>query len=232
MIEPVSKIWIQEGEALNVQTKQMLAFGGKSISVETGGGKNASLWDVLTRSLAKENFLLNTFSAQGGTGWVALEETVPGQIACYELAPGESILLGGGAWVASDQNVHLSTEFMGTKGFWSGLGSFAFKATNTASKTQRVFFTAQQGAVKEIQVTPEEGPVRIDHAHMIGYTKTLSPRVETIGNLKSFFLSGEGFINTFEGSGSVFVATAPLTATPSTPPSKVKAGMMLHGEGL
>jgi uncharacterized protein (TIGR00266 family) len=222
MTEPISKIWIQKGEALNIQPKQMLAFGGHSISVETGGGKNASLWDILSRSLAGENFFLNTFSSQGEGGWVALEEATPGQVACYELKPGESILLGGGAWVASDQEVHLSTEFVGTKGFWSGLGSFAFKAKNTAEKTKRVFFTAQNGMIREIQLTPEGGPVRVDNAHMVGYTQNLSPRIETIGNLKSFFLSGEGLINTFEGSGSVFVSTSSLKTTPPCQPPSIK----------
>ncbi len=60
------------------------------------------------------------------------------------------------------------------------------------------------GAITEINV---EDDILIDNNHLVAFTSGLDYSIEKLGNYKSLFFSGEGFVCRFRGKGKVYVQT-------------------------
>lgn len=203
------KIALKEGQTLNVEASAMLAC--KNVEVKTS--LNGSISSVVKRYfLGGESLFQNSYSAKKGGGWVVLEEAVPGQINTYELEPGKSLIMGQGAYVASDKNVKISTEYAGISGWWKGIGFAKLKATISDENKGRVFFSSSEGIAKAITINESEGPVIVDNNNMIAYTDSLKVTARKMGNMKSFFFSGEGSVNEFSGNGTVFLGSGESAA--------------------
>ncbi len=202
--EEITKIDLTEGQSLNLQSSAMLAC--KNVEIKTGF--NDSFFGAVKRCIfGGETLFQNTYTAKEGGGWVALEETIPGQIGVYELYPGEALTIGRGCYVASDSNVKLSTIYGGVKGWWSGVGFVKLEATVTDEKVGRVFFDSMNSITKVIKIKEEDGPVIIDNTNLVAYTDQLQVAVRMLNGLKSLFFSGEGIVNEFKGNGLVFVGS-------------------------
>lgn len=198
-----NKISISKGTSFIVEPGAMAAYGGP-VKMSTSLN-DPSMWNVVSRSLfGGETLFQNTFSAQSQDGWIVLDGGP--ELAEYTLSPKESLLLTPAAFVARDQHVELSTRYGGVKGYLSGIGVNHLTATNTTSdKTQRVFFNCKGGSIKEINIDKSEGAVQIDDKNLVAYTSGLSVFTTVHGGLAPYLLSGERLVNTFSGTGSVFI---------------------------
>jgi len=47
----------------------------------------------------------------------------------------------------------------------------------------------------------------VDNGFVVAFTDGLDYKVESIGGMKSLFLSGEGFVSRFKGQGKIWVQT-------------------------
>ena len=74
-------------------------------------------------------------------------------------------------------------------------------------KVGRVFFNTTGGLVKELKIDAQEGPVRVDNKHIVAYTDRLQVTTGIPAGIKSYLLSGETYVNTFTGTGSVFIGS-------------------------
>ena len=201
----LQKIFLKEGESFNVEPSAMLAC--KNVEMKTD--LNGSISAVAKRYLfGGETIFQNTYTAKKGEGWIALEETIPGQISAYELKPGESLSIAKSAYVASDQNVKISTNYAGVASWWKGLSIVKLTAVTTDGKNGRVFFNSEEGIIKAIEVKGNEGPTIVDNNHLVAYTSGLQVSIRKIGGLKSLLFSGEGTVNEVIGNGWVFVGSA------------------------
>jgi uncharacterized protein (TIGR00266 family) len=199
------KIYLQPGETLNVEPSAMLAC--KNVNLSTG--LNGTIFEVAKRYFfGGESLFQNSYKANEEGGWLALEEAIPGQINAHKLSPGKELILGRGAYVASDANVAVSANYAGLTGWWKGLGFTKFNAKVIDDNCGRIFFNSTEGIVKAIKIKEEDGPVIVDNNNLIAYSSDLELKTTKMGKgASSLLFSGEGAVNEFKGKGVVYVGS-------------------------
>ena len=170
----------------------------------SGGGLGGFMKSMMKSAFGGESFFVNTYTAGPSGGWISLAPSSPGDIETFDLDPGQSFYMQGGAFMASTINVDTSTKFQGAKSLFSREGAFFLRA-EAADVPGRVFFTSY-GAMKEIEVTPDK-PIKIDNGHVVAFSEGLNYQISKVKGLGSFLFGGEGFTLDFHGSGSVWIQT-------------------------
>jgi uncharacterized protein (TIGR00266 family) len=115
------------------------------------------------------------------------------------LQVGEPYGVTRGAFLASDTEVDVDSQFGGFQGFFSGLGFGMLRASGTGDLYLSAF-----GGVREVEVTDE---YVVDTGHILAFEEHLDFDVETVGGWKPTLLSGEGLVCRFRGEGTVYVQT-------------------------
>ena len=198
------RIPLKEGQSIVVEPAAMLAC--QNVDVKTGT-KDSALSVAARYFFGGESLFRNVFTAKQGGGWIAFEEELPGQVGSYTLAPGTSLIMGKGAFVAADSNVKVTTVYGGLSGWWKGLGFAKQKAMVELGENGRIFFDTAKGVVKEIKITREDGPIIIDNDNTVAHSGELTVTVRKLGGIFSTLFSGEGTVNEFRGNGSIFVGS-------------------------
>ena len=195
------------GEQIKVEPGAMVAQS-EGLEMKTGmgsgGGLGGFMKSMMKSAFGGESFFVNTYTAGPSGGWISLAPSSPGDIETFNLDPGQSFYMQGGAFMASTINVDTSTKFQGAKSLFSREGAFFLRA-EAADVPGSVFFTSY-GAMKEIEVTPDK-PIKIDNGHVVAFSEGLNYQISKVKGLGSFFFGGEGFTLDFHGSGSVWIQT-------------------------
>ena len=195
------------GEKIKVEPGAMVAQS-EGLEMKTGMGSGGGLGGFMKRMIKSavggESFFVNTYTAGPSGGWISLAPSSPGDIETFDLDPGQSFYMQGGAFMASTINVDTTTKFQGAKSLFSREGAFFLRAV-AADVPGSVFFTSY-GAMKEIEVTPDK-PIKIDNGHVVAFSEGLNYQISKVKGLGSFFFGGEGFTLDFHGSGSVWIQT-------------------------
>ena len=195
------------GEKIKVEPGAMVAQS-EGLEMKTGmgsgGGLGGFMKSMMKSAFGGESFFVNTYTAGPSGGWISMAPSSPGDIETFDLEPGQSFYMQGGAFMGSTVNVDTSTKFQGAKSLFSREGAFFLRA-EAADVPGSVFFTSY-GAMKEIEVTPDK-PIKIDNGHVVAFSEGLNYHVSKVKGLGSFFFGGEGFTLDFHGSGSVWIQT-------------------------
>jgi len=195
------------GEKIKVEPGAMVAQS-EGLEMKTGmgsgGGLGGFMKSMMKSAFGGESFFVNTYTAGPSGGWISLAPSSPGDIETFDMEPGQSFYMQGGAFMASTINVDTSTKFQGAKSLFSREGAFFLRA-EASDVPGRVFFTSY-GAMKEIEVTPDK-PIKIDNGHVVAFSEGLNYHISKVKGLGSFFFGGEGFTLDFHGSGSVWIQT-------------------------
>ena len=195
------------GEQIKVEPGAMVAQS-EGLEMKTGmgsgGGFGGFMKSMMKSAFGGESFFVNTYTAGPSGGWISLAPSSPGDIETFDLDPGQSFYMQGGAFMASTINVDTSTKFQGAKSLFSREGAFFLRA-EAADVPGSVFFTSY-GAMKEIEVTPDK-PIKIDNGHVVAFSEGLNYQISKVKGLGSFLFGGEGFTLDFHGSGSVWIQT-------------------------
>ena len=198
---------LEPGEQIKVEPGAMVAQS-EGLEMKTGmgsgGGLGGFMKSMMKSAFGGESFFVNTYTAGPSGGWISLAPSSPGDIETFDLDPGQSFYMQGGAFMASTINVDTSTKFQGAKSLFSREGAFFLRA-EAADVPGSVFFTSY-GAMKEIEVTPDR-PIKIDNGHVVAFSEGLNYQISKVKGLGSFFFGGEGFTLDFHGSGSVWIQT-------------------------
>ena len=195
------------GEKIKVEPGAMVAQS-EGLDMKTGmgsgGGFGGFMKSMMKSAFGGESFFVNTYTAGPSGGWISLAPSSPGDIETFDMEPGQSFYMQGGAFMASTINVDTSTKFQGAKSLFSREGAFFLRA-EASDVPGKVFFTSY-GAMKEIEVTPDK-PIKIDNGHVVAFSEGLNYHISKVKGLGSFFFGGEGFTLDFHGSGSVWIQT-------------------------
>ena len=198
---------LEPGEQIKVEPGAMVAQS-EGLEMKTGmgsgGGLGGFMKSMMKSAFGGESFFVNTYTAGPSGGWISLAPSSPGDIETFDLDPGQSFYMQGGAFMASTINVDTSTKFQGAKSLFSREGAFFLRA-EAADVPGSVFFTSY-GAMKEIEVTPDK-PIKIDNGHVVAFSEGLNYQISKVKGLGSFLFGGEGFTLDFHGSGSVWIQT-------------------------
>ena len=158
----------------------------------------------LSRFLGGENIFINEFTAQAGPAEIGIAPGSPGDMDHVFMDGSSEIFLQSSAYVASSMNVDVDSKWQGFKGFFSGEGLFLLRCTGQGD----LWFNTY-GAMIEV---PVDGNYVVDTSHVVAFTSGLEYNVESVGGLKSLFLSGEGLVCRFHGQGKVWIQTRHPTA--------------------
>ena len=203
---------LSPGEQIKVEPGAMVAQSN-GMEMKTGmgggGGLGGFMKSMVKSALGGESSFVNTYTAGPSGGWISMAPSAPGDIKTFDLSPGESFYMQGGAFMASEVNVEVSTKFQGAKSLFSREGAFFLKA-EAADVPGKVFYCSY-GAIKEIVVTPDR-PIKIDNGHVVAFTEGLSYNISRVKGLGSFMFGGEGFTLDFQGSGKVWIQTRNMSS--------------------
>lgn len=198
----LARVQLDAGESVKAEAGAMVSMS-TTIAIETS--MQGGLLGALARKvLSSESFFQNTFTAGQGGGEVTLAPSVMGDIHVRQLHGGD-LLLTSGSYLGSDPSVTLETKWGGMKSFFAKEGLFLLRARGTGA----LLFTCY-GALVEVDV-PAAGYV-VDTGHVVAFEPSLDYSVQKVGGLKSMFLSGEGLVCRFSGSGKVWLQTRSLAA--------------------
>jgi|TARA_B100001079_G_scaffold183423_1_gene157879 uncharacterized protein (TIGR00266 family) len=197
------------GESIKVEPGAMVAQSS-GLSVSTGkASKGGLIGGLLKAAVGGESFFVNTYSAGPSGGWISLAPSAPGDIFTFDLTPGQSLFMQGGAFMACSPNVEYDTKFQGAKSLLSREGAFFLRASSEGGAGQ-VFYTSY-GAIKEIEVTPD-APVVVDNGHLVAFTEGVSYGVAASGGLKTTMFGGEGLVLELTGSGKIWIQSRNMAA--------------------
>jgi len=153
----------------------------------------------LGRFLGGESLFINEFTAENGSAEISIAPSSPGDIT-HKYLNNETIFLQNSAYVASDPAILVESKWQGlTKGFFSGESMFLVKCSGTGD----LWFNSYGGI---IELNVEDGYV-IDTGHIVAFTEGLTYEIGRLGGYKSLFLSGEGLVCRFKGSGKIWIQT-------------------------
>jgi uncharacterized protein (TIGR00266 family) len=179
--------------------KKLFVEASAMASMSTNMRMKTKMKGGLSRIISGESLFLSEFKANAMDGEVTIAPGPFGDISHFELK-NETVYLSSSSYVAHTDGIVYETKFQNvTKGLFSGAGWFLVKMSGVGH-----LWYSGYGAITEINV---EDDVLIDNNHLVAFTSGLEYTIEKLGNYKSFFFSGEGFVCRFRGQGKVFVQT-------------------------
>ncbi len=195
---PIGRIRLAGGEQVRVEAASMVGMSaGTTLETTTTGGFMQSLKRSL---LGGESLFQNVYTAppQGGEVWVA--PSLPGDLNVLTIT--EPMLIQSGAYVASDVTIALDTKWGGSKSFFgTGGGLFMLRAEG-----QGQVVVSSYGAIHEVTLAPGES-FTLDTGHLVALSESMSFKTRSIGGIKTFMFSGEGFVADLTGPGRFLMQT-------------------------
>ena len=190
------RVELEDGEAVQAETGAMV-YMSPNIKIETK--MKGGLLGALKRSaLGGESFFINTFRAERGNGEIGLAPPYPGDIEAFELSG--TLYAQSGAFLASSEDVRIDTKWGGAKTFFGREGLFLLKLTG-----EGYVFLSSFGAIQRKELRDEK--FIVDTGHIVAFSEGLDFKVRKVGGLKSTFLSGEGLVAEFRGTGTLYIQT-------------------------
>ena len=188
---------MQPGEVLTAEGGAMITMSGDmDISTTTHKKGGGGIAKALKRMLSGENFFLNHFTAGEKGGKVFLGTALPGDMMDYAL-DNERLIVQGGSYVASSEEVEVDLGWQGFKSLLSGEGMFWLNISGKGKVLINSF-----GAIYPVEV---KGEYIVDTGHIVAFNETLDFTLTKAGkSWVSSFLGGEGLVCKFKGHGTVW----------------------------
>ena len=90
------------GEQIKVEPGAMVAQS-EGLEMKTGmgsgGGLGGFMKSMMKSAFGGESFFVNTYTAGPSGGWISLAPSSPGDIETFDLDPGQSFYMQGGAFI-------------------------------------------------------------------------------------------------------------------------------------
>ncbi len=186
------------GESIQAESGAMVSMSA-NIQVDTGM-KGGVLGAVARKILGGESLFANTFTASDGAGEITLAPSLPGDITTVTLQR-QTLFIQSGSFLAGDPGIDLDLKWGGARTFFGSEGLFLLRATGTGP-----VLVSSYGAIHRVDVSPQS-PYVCDTGHVVAFTEGLSFDVRRVGGWKATFLSGEGVVCHFQGSGTLWLQT-------------------------
>ncbi|TAL39948.1 MAG: TIGR00266 family protein [Spirochaetes bacterium] len=194
---------LADGEQVQAEGGAMMSMS-PNVAIETHRAtkKGGLLKSLKAAFLGGESFWMNTFTARGGPGEVALAPTLPGDVRLIQCAG--TVFVQSSSYLGGSPSLEIDTKFQGLKGFFSGESLFFLKVTGNGP-----LLISSYGGIEEL---PVQGEILVDTGHIVGFQEGLSYEIRKLGGWKSFFLGGEGLVAHFKGSGKLWVQSRNIPA--------------------
>jgi uncharacterized protein (TIGR00266 family) len=192
----VAKCTLAPSETLSAEGGSMVCMSGDmNITTSTHKKSSGNPLKALTRMFSGEGFFMNHYSApDGGEVWLA--PTLTGDMMVKQL-DNESLIVQGGSWLASSEDIEVDFNWQGFKSMFSGESVFWLNVHGTGQVILNSF-----GTIYPIQV---DGEHIVDTGHIVAFESGLDFSISKAGS--SFIgsiLGGEGLVCRFKGQGTVW----------------------------
>lgn len=167
----------------------------------------AKIWALLVafarKFLGGETAFVNRFrTAQHGE--VLLAPPLSGHIIEKQLREGSNLFVQAGSYLASSGTIDTKVRFGGLRTLFGGEGLALLECHGAGQ-----LYINSYGSILPI---PIQGSFTVDTGHIVAFEGALDFRVKSVGGMKSLFLSGEGLVCEFSGTGTVYIQSRNLGA--------------------
>jgi len=172
-----------------------LTYMTPNIDVQTRRREQSIFGTLKTSILGGQSLFVTDFTAEGGTGKLALAAAPIGDVTKLEVNPSKG-------WI-----IQKSAYLVRWEGFSRGLfgqGLFMVKTSGDGDLFINTF-----GAIDRHELAPGEQLI-VDNFHLVAFSDTCEYEVRKFGNWKETILSGEGLVTHIEGPGEVYIQTKNL----------------------
>ena len=185
---------LSQGESVIVEPGSM-AWMDTTIKPKTE--MKGGFFAGIKRKFAGENFFLNTYSVEGGSGNIGIAPGYSGDIIVREL-DNETLYMERGAYLCHVGNIETSATWEGFSGMFAE-GMFGLRVSGTG-----LLFFGSYGDVQEVEVN---GSYTVDNGYAVAWEETLDYSIGRSGRSIRSFLFGDQFICRYHGSGKLWVQT-------------------------
>lgn len=191
----MAHVRLGSGESMLAESGAMVAMS-TNVQMTTGAGGIAK---GIKRLFGGESFFRNTFVAEGGPGDLYLAPPLSGDMVALQVGA-QGYFVQSTSFVACSPGVDVETKIGGFKTFFAGEGIFVLRTTG-----QGTLLAGAYGAIEKINV---QGEYIVDTGHLVAWDQGLQYTVTKAGEgWISSFISGEGLVCQFRGTGSVWIQT-------------------------
>ena len=194
----IGQVRLTGGEQVRVEAASMVGMSsGVTLQTQATGGFLKSLGRAF---LGGESFFQNVYTAPAEGGEILVAPSLPGDMAVLSLM--EPMLIQSGAYVASEIGVNIDSKWGGSRSFFgTGGGLFMLRAQGSGQVV-----VSSYGGIHEMTLAAGES-YTLDTGHLVALSESMSFQTRSIGGIKSFMFSGEGFVVDLTGPGKFWLQT-------------------------
>jgi len=192
---------LEDGEAILAEPGAMVSHSPE-IQINTTTSRDGLLSSAKSM-LGGESLIANEFKAQGGPGTVTLAPPTPGDVH-HHVLDNETLYAVDGAFLASDPQIDIDSEFGGLKSVLAGAS-----VTPLALKGSGNVLIEAFGGLESKELESGERYI-VDNSHVVAWDGSVNFDARRVGGLKSTLLSGEGLVMEFTGPGTLWYQTRGL----------------------
>jgi uncharacterized protein (TIGR00266 family) len=194
----LGRILLVGKEQVRVESASMVGMSnGVMLQTQATGGFLKSLGRAF---LGGESFFQNIYTAPEQGGEILVAPSLPGDLIILDIT--EPMLVQSGGYVASDMGIEIDSKWGGSKSFFgTGSGLFMLRAQGTGKMV-----VSSYGAIHEITLKAGE-MYTIDSGHIVALSESMTLKTRSIGGIKTFLFSGEGFVVDLTGPGKFLIQT-------------------------
>ena len=205
---PLVELSLNQGETVFIQRGSMV-YHTPNVILNTqlnasGSGLGRFVKAVGRSMVSGESTFITQAVAQSDNGYLALAPDAPGQVIPLQLGE-KQYRLNDGAFLALDGTAYYTMERQSVgKALFGGQGGLFVMTT----QGQGTLLANAFGTIKKIELHNQE--VTIDNAHVVAWSQSLNYHVHLENGFWQSIGTGEGVVNTFQGTGEVYVQSLNL----------------------
>ena len=205
---PLVELSLNQGETVFIQRGSMV-YHPPNVSLNTqlnasGSGLGRFVKAVGRSMVSGESTFITQAIAESDNGHLALAPDTPGQVIALELGE-KQYRLNDGAFLALDGTAFYTMERQSIgKALFGGQGGLFVMTT----QGQGTLLANAFGSIKKIELQNQE--VTIDNAHVVAWSQSLDYDIHLENGFWQSIGTGEGVVNTFRGTGEVYVQSLNL----------------------
>ena len=205
---PLVELSLNQGETVFIQRGSMV-YHTPNVTLNTqlnasGSGLGRFVKAVGRSMVSGESTFITQAVAQSDNGYLALAPDAPGQVIPLQLGE-KQYRLNDGAFLALDGTAYYTMERQSVgKALFGGQGGFFVMTT----QGQGTLLANAFGSIKKLELHNQE--VTMDNAHVVAWSQSLNYHVHLENGFWQSIGTGEGVVNTFQGTGEVYVQSLNL----------------------
>ena len=205
---PLVELSLNQGETVFIQRGSMV-YHTPNVSLNTqlnanGSGLGRFVKAVGRSMVSGESTFITQAIAESDNGHLALAPDTPGQVIALELGE-KQYRLNDGAFLALDGTAFYTMERQSIgKALFGGQGGLFVMTT----QGQGTLLANAFGSIKKIELQNQE--VTIDNTHVVAWSQSLDYNIHLENGFWQSIGTGEGVVNTFRGTGEVYVQSLNL----------------------